>query len=218
VVTVVVAFVFHNTNSRQRNFGAAISYQPKERMTSIFIHGLIEEEVSDLISRLEGCSEYFAFPTIVPIFLLEYRLDIATINTQWLFRTIQKLEREAGLDPEWNNTSPMLTSTDVDIRKLNYTGLTRKLTAVSARLAHYRLVCTVHCNLPNVLIDINSRLIDSAPSWEKLELLNSRIFLQARLLNLVEYMKGNLTLVEHLEKRTHHVRDTVSINSQTWLD
>jgi hypothetical protein len=188
-----------------------VSFQPKERIINVFIHGLIRDEIDGLLDRLKQCSKFFPFPSLLPMILLELRLDISTRNSRWTFQKIQEIERATGLDPGWEFTLRDLPSSGVDITQINYPRLTHHITAISARVAHYAFVCKVHGDMPNKLDAINSELVASASTVEdSKELSESEALLRVRTAHLREYLKATLARAEHLESRLQCQRDTVS--------
>lgn len=213
-LTTLVALIFHNTRSRFRNFGAAVSQHPIQggKVISAFIHGLIPDEINSLLDRLCALPQLCESHSFIPSILLDFRLNIVTQNSTLALEKVQDIERETGLDPQWNFNARETPSRDIDLLQLNYDQITLNLTALSARLSHYVFICNVHLEMPALLDKINAQTVAAASSPEHKESLK-RCELQLRMRNAQSraYLKGTQAKVEQLLIRVQAQRDTVRL-------
>lgn len=176
-----------------------------------FIYGLIPEEIDDLLRRLQSCSQFYEFHSLVPTILLEFRVEVATRNSASAFEKIQDIERETGLNPQWNFDPREIPSGPINMLQLDYGQITLDLTALTARLSHYIFICNVHLEMPAILDKINQRVVDVVTSpTHKTALQHCELQLRIRNTHMSAYLKGTLTKIEQLLIRVQAQRDIVS--------
>jgi hypothetical protein len=204
-------FIFHNTNSRKSNLGATITYHPKTKRTLVFLHGLTIDEIKILIPKLESVKEFRAFPLVLPIILLELRLESITFHSAVMLNDIHEIEAHTGLDPRWLASNRISKITEPKRSKdVDFVSAMLDFTAITARLGYYIFFCKASVDLPDVFREILTEFLSNSPEKDQQSLKRLAALVICKNDRVQDGLKGMLSLFEGYLIRMQAERDTVS--------
>jgi hypothetical protein len=202
-------FIIHKTNSRVNNCCAAVTYRPDSKETLAFVHGLTINKVEKVTQRLENLSDFHPFPTLIPMILLEFRLDIITGNSASVLNDIYEIERYTGLNPKWELNGRISKLGHERNSEIDFVGTMLDLTAIAARLGHYIFMCRVSIKLPDMFNQINADFLRRSSESDRDSLEKLEVLMRAKSCYMKENMKGMFVLIEEYSSRVQAQCNTV---------
>jgi hypothetical protein len=209
------SFMIQNSFTSTTHFSVALTYDPERRLTSVFVHGLSQDEIDALIKDVIAQRESIAFPMLLPSLLLNFRMGSASIKVRDCHLQVVEIEHETGFQTNWGANKQCCSVSQrqpagrnrYDV--IDFDRVTGDLTSLSSKLAYCEYVCEVFLPMVERFDIINGRLLQIVSSENKKRLAKMEARLRAENAFLRSCLRGTLCRAQYLSKRSQAQVQTV---------
>lgn len=172
----IPGYVLQSTRSINGNFCASISFQGHRGLTYAFVHGLDPREIRGVKIRLRQLVSLTVLPTVIPIVLLEFREGTCRRALEECRTTVEKIESETGLRPQWwalrNKTIPRAPRNITLSGDSDFERITQDITTAATKLAYVRYRCNTYLPMLDSMNCVSKEVVLNAPpdrtkEWEE---------------------------------------------------
>lgn len=208
-----------NTISTTTKFSMSVSYDPKRRLTTVFVHGPEFDEFTILADQVRNSIENIALPTLIPTLLLSKRVGSAVQKIKDSHGSIVDVEDHTGVETNWHPGRPCCCSTRFEgkmrpgnrLHDIDFDRVTNELTSILNKMAYCEFVCNVHLPMLDDLDGLNEQ-IAAASTYSNDRVIQALQSLRGRNEFLRSSFKGVLIRSQYLSKRAQALVQTVSID------
>jgi hypothetical protein len=205
-----------NSFTKTSQYSAVFTYDPHQRLTRGLVHGPSRDQIPILINQIKDCRDLIGLPMLLPSLLIARRVDSAISKASECHQQILDIEKATGLRTEWynsrsaNNASNQAQSNDWSrYNAIDFDGVTRDLTNLSANLAVCSYVCETFLPILDIFDRINNTCLTNAPQQHQKHFQICRARLRANTAFMRSSLQGSLCRTKYLYQRAQAQVQTV---------
>jgi hypothetical protein len=203
-------FVLLNTGTSRGRFNMALTYNTKSRLTCgiVWSHDLISN-LDTFLEILESFRLLADFPLLIPSIFIERKVEDVCEQIQFCKDALKEVE--ANTKHRQDDIITPHLSEKLEMERLDFSQITRKLTSLRAKLAHCKYNCNLHRSLVMFLEEVNASNLSRKE--EGSDSLTSKAMVQERMTYLTNWLENISKRAEYLSDQANTQVQTVCANS-----